>query len=362
MVRRVLIVLILALLTVSLAHAEPIVFPAPTGPYQVGSTYRLWVDESRTERRTEDPDDKRQLLVRIWYPAVVAEGAVPMPAMPFIEELLSIIEDDGSVVFDVLKQLPAIQSHTVLDALLAESDTPFPTLLFSHGLDTTPDAYMLRLQELASHGYVVVGIFHTSADVTVLPDGTIFRPRPTIVTDMVRDLAFVMDQLALISADDPLGFFTGRLATDRFGLIGSFYGGAAADNVCRTDPRCAAYVNMEGETSGIAAAIALPPAMYLAYQGGGLLEAYRAWDGPAYGLRFKTFGYLGFMDWTHWPHGGDPELMLLIGTTSPEEALESVSAYLVAFFDKYMKGIDSPLLDGPSPDFPDVEFESRNIE
>ena len=47
MFRRVSMVFILALLTVSLAsaQAEPIEYPAPTGPYQVGSTYRHWVDE-----------------------------------------------------------------------------------------------------------------------------------------------------------------------------------------------------------------------------------------------------------------------------------------------------------------------------
>lgn len=34
-------------------------------------------------------------------------------------------------------------------------------------------------------------------------------------------------------------------------------------------------------------------------------------------------------------------------------------AYSVAFFDKYLKGQPSPLLDGPSKQYPEVVFESR---
>src|SRR5260221_2902084 len=44
-------------------------FPAPTGPYKIGTVIRQWVDKSRDEDFTEAPDDKRQLLVQFWYPA-----------------------------------------------------------------------------------------------------------------------------------------------------------------------------------------------------------------------------------------------------------------------------------------------------
>jgi hypothetical protein len=32
---------------------------------------------------------------------------------------------------------------------------------------------------------------------------------------------------------------------------------------------------------------------------------------------------------------------------------------LVAFFDKHVMGIASPLLDGPDPNYPEVDFQSR---
>src|SRR3989304_8533997 len=50
-------------------------FPAPTGPYQVGRITRHWVDTSRDELLSEIENDQRELLVRIWYPAEVEAGA-----------------------------------------------------------------------------------------------------------------------------------------------------------------------------------------------------------------------------------------------------------------------------------------------
>jgi hypothetical protein len=37
-----------------------------------------------------------------------------------------------------------------------------------------------------------------------------------------------------------------------------------------------------------------------------------------------------------------------------------MNAYTLAFFDEYLKGEMSPLLDGPSPDYPEVTIVLRN--
>ena len=53
-------------------------------------------------------------------------------------------------------------------------------------------------------------------------------------------------------------------------------------------------------------------------------------------------------------------------TIGPPESIDSqkmlkiMNAYTLAFFNKYLKGIDSPLLDGPSPDFPEVIIKTGN--
>jgi len=41
----------------------------------------------------------------------------------------------------------------------------------------------------------------------------------------------------------------------------------------------------------------------------------------------------------------------------PKTAVTDERAYLRAFFDKYLRHRDNHLLDGPSPRFPDIQFE-----
>jgi hypothetical protein len=47
----------------------------------------------------------------------------------------------------------------------------------------------------------------------------------------------------------------------------------------------------------------------------------------------------------------------VIGTIDPARAVEIINTYVVAFFNKHLKGEDVPLLDAPSADFPEVTFE-----
>ena len=51
---------------------------------------------------------------------------------------------------------------------------------------------------------------------------------------------------------------------------------------------------------------------------------------------------------------------MFMGPIDAQRAITIIRDYTLAFFDKHLKNIDSPLLDGPSPDYPKVDFESRN--
>jgi hypothetical protein len=51
-------------------------FPHPTGRHGIGTLTYHWVDADRPEAFTADPDDRRELMVQLWYPAT------PDPAAP----------------------------------------------------------------------------------------------------------------------------------------------------------------------------------------------------------------------------------------------------------------------------------------
>ena len=55
----------------------------PTGKYAVGTTNYSFVDPEREETYTEDPDDKREITAKVWYPS---ESVPQANTAPYISE------------------------------------------------------------------------------------------------------------------------------------------------------------------------------------------------------------------------------------------------------------------------------------
>jgi hypothetical protein len=49
----------------------------------------------------------------------------------------------------------------------------------------------------------------------------------------------------------------------------------------------------------------------------------------------------------------------MLGPVDGSYCLKIINTYAVAFFDKYLKGEDSELLNGPSTDYPEVDISTR---
>ena len=65
-------VLTLAILLLAVCRATAqteVTFPAPTGPHQAGRMSLHWKDVARDELETKSADDKRELMVHLFYPA-----------------------------------------------------------------------------------------------------------------------------------------------------------------------------------------------------------------------------------------------------------------------------------------------------
>jgi dienelactone hydrolase len=231
--------------------------PAPTGPHPVGRTSYDWTDPNRAEIYSADPTDRRELVVWIWYPAASGHGErapyVPQPWAPAAEFL-------GL-------EVAGVRAHSVEDAPLAEAPARLPVLVLSPS-GFPPLLLAALAEELASHGYVVVGVNHTyETAVTVFEDGRVvatsstavagafgpqtgshdpvFKARAEVCVHKTADLAFVADQIARLD-DDATGPFGGRLDLDRLGALGHSFGGNAALEWCRADARCRAAVNLDG--------------------------------------------------------------------------------------------------------------------
>ncbi|MFL5494178.1 MAG: hypothetical protein ACJ8DC_07310, partial [Gemmatimonadales bacterium] len=138
--------------------------PAPTGPFAVGRVELQWTDSSRTEPFVSALSARRELLVYLWYPADVGPGAPFADYIPHIATIAAAIGDSalnqelGSARSAIMSG--ALRSHSVDNPPVRAAGRPFPVLVFSPGFGESSLTYSAQLEDLASHGYVVIGIEH----------------------------------------------------------------------------------------------------------------------------------------------------------------------------------------------------------
>src|SRR5690349_4810398 len=125
--------------------------PAPSGPYPVGRLARHWVDPDRDELPPAPAGSKRELMVFVWYPAAREPAAQPAPYLP--------AGWDGVGSFWGF-EAGGVRSHAYQDAPVAADRGQYPVLVFSPA-GFPPLLLAAVLGEIASHGYVVVGLNHT---------------------------------------------------------------------------------------------------------------------------------------------------------------------------------------------------------
>lgn len=211
----------------------PTPFPAPTGPYPVGTFSRVFTDPSRTNRYNIPTNSS--FMVSIWYPAQTSTSRLPGPYVD-----LPIARYSGWFG-PYVDRAPLFKAHSLPDAPLAANAAKFPVVLFSHGANSVRSYLPEKAEELASHGFVVLAMDHIQAVISVFPDGTVvygsFSPQPAHEHG-VRDVLFVMDELSRLNTTDP--FFAGRLDLEKIGALGSSFGGGVVSEVCRIDSRCKA--------------------------------------------------------------------------------------------------------------------------
>jgi len=227
--------------------------PEPTGPYPVGTSNLYLKDSNRIEDGAPGGGSARELMVQIWYPAQPSNNRIARYREARETTALSSYQ---SVIF----------THSRLDAPVAIAGSPFPVILFNHawGGRRTNDTFLT--EELASHGYIVASIDHTyNARRVAFPDGRIVLgmaandidvPDSSTservkeiwnkeLTKWVADQGFVLDRLDAMNRAAGSPWF-GRMDVNRAGAIGHSFGGAAATAECAQDRRVHAAVNMDG--------------------------------------------------------------------------------------------------------------------
>jgi dienelactone hydrolase len=160
----------------------------PTGPYQVSFKDYHYINtnicpDARYTSNTQSyfsPDNGKfchEIMVRIYYPSNNHTSA-PYTTYykPALQRFKSNVLSDPEIDLNQVGELDSLLSYTKVELPVAGGR--FPVILFSPGLGTTVQLYENIFTQLASHGYIVVGIssLFISGDIQ-LPNNKIVEPQ-----------------------------------------------------------------------------------------------------------------------------------------------------------------------------------------
>ena len=252
------------LLLLAFSIIPQLALPVPTGPYAVAQTVFRWVDTSRPEVMTADPDDFRDVIATIWYPAEPGTGT-KSPYFPGLSKVSKALVKSGEVEWWEVFGLQFIRSQNLLNAELTKNQAPYPVLILSPGNGTNIEFYTSLASGIASHGYIVVGLNHPYDVAAVeLSNGEVAQydkdqwllevsAHQSYTKERVKvrvaDMLFVLDQLESINsrADSPL---RRMLDLESVAVAGHSLGGISASVACKADTRFRACLNFDGLQRG----------------------------------------------------------------------------------------------------------------
>ncbi|GAA1003960.1 esterase [Acrocarpospora pleiomorpha] len=356
--------------------------PAPSGPHPIGTVWLHLVDRARIDP-WQPSRPARELMVQLWYPARAAHGHPFAPwmspaAVPFFEQAQGI--PPGTLL------LPT--SHARVAAPVDRGRCGRPVVVYSPGLRSDRSLGTLLVEELASHGYLVVAIDHTyDADQVEFPGGRVESFAITGDVDdaligkalavRTADTRFVLDQLTALNAGHNADVgrrrlpptLTGAFHLPCTGMLGHSLGGATAAAAMRADRRLQAGVNLDGSLLSPATAGTDRPFLLFGSDPGPGPED-PSWDQfwasqPGWKRELALTGstHTSFTDLETLLPQAAPSLGLTpsqvtqaIGTLAPYRAIHAQRDYVRAFFDLHLRHHDNHLLQHPSPRYPQIRF------
>jgi hypothetical protein len=302
---------------------------------------------------------------------------------------------------------------------LSPAEDKYPVILFSGGGAMFNGQNVIQMEELASHGYIVCAVGHPYDDFAcIYPDGFILPYDPkhlaalgddvgraiaaaktkfggndsnpgfngyilrncSLNNDDVRiwreDMSFAADELARLNGGDNDGdnngkkddtgglgnMFAGRLDMANLGIFGHSFGGAAAGETCLRDERFKAFINMDGSPFGTAVDNVIRQPFMILTVGKNvkriISRGYCADQKNFMTVYIEGSEHMNFSDFnTILPNIGS--LSGILGSIGSDRQRTIMNDYILAFFNKYLKGTAERLIDSAASKYPEVTVEKR---
>ena len=332
--------------------------PASTGAYAVGRTVFRWVDTSRPEVLTENPNDFRDVVVLVWYPAEPGTGSIT-GYFPHLSSVSDALLKSGELEPWEVFGLRFIRSENRLDARPVKTEKPFPVVVLSPGNGTNVEFYSSLAGEIASHGYIVMGVNHPyDVPAVQLSAGEVaIYNRDQWLLDAEAHQAYSAERIKVRTADmlfalgqldevNSNGLLAGLMDLDSVAAAGHSLGGITASEACKADTGFKACLNFDGLQRGGPFSMegtALPP---------GQPFLFLTKEAQLHPRLIESFESMSESYWvvvhgaTHQSFTDGPLLQpaLLPGPDEADRLMSLIQQYSLAFLDQTLKGHSHELL------------------
>src|SRR5579859_101679 len=356
----------------------------PTGPYPIGTRVLYFIDSSRQEMHAHTPPGNREVVTQLWYPSATATGKHAM--------YRQWKECDPRSRYQAVLKTDSLQDAPVANG-------KFPVILFNPAWRGFKNRSTYIMQELASQGFVVIGIGHPyNASILELHDGRVadgrdqvdlgnFDSQPFMNVEQRLALAdseiriqtdddkFLLDRLETLNQSPSSPFF-GHLDLTHVGSFGHSIGGSVSAELAAEDSRVLSAVILDGVLDGPVAETGLnkplfrikanlqglPPGSENSPNPGIRVRAQMGKIGEsALAHSFERFGgYNVVIDGIGHENFDDKGFFTPfsrisgVGPLPVPRASAIIDAYLVAFFKQTLKNQPQPLLTSAKPPYPEV--------
>ncbi|VUC37380.1 unnamed protein product [Clonostachys rosea] len=375
-----------AIASALISLAQGILLPSPPGPYDVTLRTTELNDFSRNETYASGADHRR-IMVSVFSPIPKGSESCESIYMPdavanYEMKYYSSLPAPANITLDIKQFKQQVCSvdvthgkpHQNLDRQAVHNTTSFPLIFFSPGHGGPRFWYHFMLQHFASYGYIVVLMDHPGdSHIVEFPDGStiLYSPDTSATEDAIErnllvrtaDASFTLDQLSFNCTLRHLVFSSHVRAEsfERVGIWGHSFGGDTAVSANLEDKRFSGAINLDGYLYGRVQKDGFDrPALFIEDDDGltsphwiatwPLIRGYRQM------LRLKGTLHYGLMD--------DRLLADLAGVDAPTlgsidglTLIETFTAYARDFFEFALHGQGLGLLEGPSPEYPQVVFD-----
>ena len=377
-------------------QTPPFELPAPTGKFPIGTTQWVVTDRSRDEIFATTK--KRDVEIVAWYPR--EEGAQGVASAPYLRDGLEEVQSFARLakLGDAWDGLSAVKTHAIIDAEPLRSPARLPVIVFQHGFTGLPSSHTALMEDLASHGWIVLNLIHPyEATGARLADGTIvshtdehhalrkpiadvfseWGPEgPTmekitaaaddrekeqlmraylatltntnlVVKRWTLDVKYALDHLP---ASGPAGRVAAKIDINRLGVAGHSMGGVAGAEFCVDDRRCKAALNLDGIPQyGSMIDTPMPAPFLMVYsaragRAGASDIIYRRSASKYYRVDVSETLHLDFTDMNFW--GGPLRERGAYGKIEPTRAAAITRLIVREFFSQEVLGRPSALLRG----------------